>query len=686
MSKKITLGGDRLGGGEKMTTVLDGYGNSTHNLSYAWKSSMTVGTLVPFMTELMTNGDHCTVDLETMIRTQPTMMAMYGTFKLQIDIFKCPIRYYNKVLHNNKKGIGMQMDKVLFPQIKLYSKNPDIDSFKGFNAQQVATNSLMSYLGVRGLGHSTEGEELQRDFNAIPLLAYYDIYANYYANLQEKIGGVCTAKSITEGLEITMVLNSQTGEDLTRVATQVSTQFNEVIATVAYNQPAIAVKFSDNISINDINIYDVLQITMLVDGEQQIQIVNQPLIWYLNNDYLIIDRYQFGRLNLSGGSGLPGNATIVSTQQYPALGINSAVIVVKDDMPTVTVFDIENIDEMREKILEHSQSSSFMINDFAKYPYKSNCERIHNSSGTFINGAQSWKFAGLCVRTYLSDRFNNWLSTEWIDGVNGVNDQSKIDVSSGYLTMDSLNLQQKIYNLLNRVALSGGSYRDWQESVWSRRGIGELEIPEWVGGLSSEIVFDEVVSTADAGSENPLGSLGGRGKQIGSNKNKISIHANEPMFIMGIVSIVPRLDYSQGNKWWSRLQNMNELHKPELDGIGFQDLLTDEFAAVDTELNAQGMPKYNSVGKQLAWTEYTTNENQAYGNFANGEYEDYMILGRMYSYDDNYKLMDATTYIDPTLYSHNFAQTDMKSENFWLQIGVDMKMTRVMSTKQIPQL
>ena len=62
--------------------------------------------------------------------------------------------------------------------------------------------------------------------------------------------------------------------------------------------------------------------------------------------------------------------------------------------------------------------------------------------------------AGLAVKTYLSDRFNNWLNTEWIDGTTGgINAITAVDVSDGKLTMDALILQKKIFNMLNRVTI-----------------------------------------------------------------------------------------------------------------------------------------------------------------------------------------------------------------------------------------
>ena len=34
-------------------------------------------------------------------------------------------------------------------------------------------------------------------------------------------------------------------------------------------------------------------------------------------------------------------------------------------------------------------------------------------------------------------------------------------------SIDTLNLSQKVYNLLNRIAVSGGTYKDWIETVYT---------------------------------------------------------------------------------------------------------------------------------------------------------------------------------------------------------------------------
>ena len=65
--------------------------------------------------------------------------------------------------------------------------------------------------------------------------------------------------------------------------------------------------------------------------------------------------------------------------------------------------------------------------------------------------------AGTCVKTYQSDIFNNWVNTEWIDGPNGINAVTaiKIDPESNSFQLDTLNLAKKVYDMLNRIAVSG---------------------------------------------------------------------------------------------------------------------------------------------------------------------------------------------------------------------------------------
>lgn len=245
--------------------------------------------------------------------------------------------------------------------------------------------------------------------------------------------------------------------------------------------------------------------------------------------------------------------------------------------------------------------------------------------------------------------------------------------------------------MLNRIAISGGSYNDWINAAYDHNRFTNIESPVYHGGLIKELVFQEVVSNsatdvATSGTQ-PLGTLAGKGVMGKKHKGgKIHIKCSEPSVLMGIISLTPRVDYSQGNMWWSHLTTMDDFHKPNLDEIGFQELITEQMAWWSTQLDAPIIRR--SAGKQPAWINYMTNVNKCYGNFAIESNEMFMTLNRRYepNVGADYSILDLTTYIDPSKFNHIFAQTSIDAQNFWTQIAVDITARRKMSAKVMPNL
>ena len=219
----------------------------------------------------------------------------------------------------------------------------------------------------------------------------------------------------------------------------------------------------------------------------------------------------------------------------------------------------------------------------------------------------------------------------------------------------------------------------------------KADTPIYCGGLSKEIIFTEVTSTAED-AENPLGTLAGKGTFSDKHKGGyVVVKVDEPSYIIGIASITPRIDYSQGNDWDVALDNMGQLHVPALDGIGFQDLMSEQMHGITWNEDTQ--TSY-ARGKQPAWINYMSNFNRVYGTFAEPDNQMFMVLNRRYttrivSVDEDtfaVRIADATTYIDPTKYNYAFADTALDAQNFWVQIGVGIEARRKMSAKQIPNL
>ena len=351
-------------------------------------------------------------------------------------------------------------------------------------------------------------------------------------------------------------------------------------------------------------------------------------------------------------------------------------------------FPLTEIDDLREYILSKGREQIRIGKNsdeklkklfIHKILYSPNPEKADTEQN--IPPIAALEMGGLCLKTHQSDLYNNWVNKEWVDGDNGINAVTDVDVSKGKLNLDALNLAQKVYNMLNRIAISGGSYKDWIEAVYTTDYYFRAETPIYEGGMSTTIDFEAVVSnsaSSASGVEEPLGSLAGRGFNQGKNGGKIVIKCNEPCYIIGIASITPNVDYSQGNDWdMMNLKTMDDLHKPQLDGIGYQDLMAGQMHFhARTDL---------AIGKQPAWLNYMTDVNRSYADFAAGETESYMVLNRIYNINKTTGVItNPSTYISPRDYTYIFATNTDTNRDFWVQIGKKIIARRVMSAAQIP--
>lgn len=632
---KVNIGKNTLGDSDKMSLSLREYGRSTHNLSYAWRSTMGVGTLVPFMKIIGLPGDTFNIDLDHKVMTHPTVGPLFGSYKLQLDLFECPIRLYNAMLHNNALKIGLDMSKVKFPKSQIGTTQTGDKYFPTINR-----SALLNYLGLKA--------EKDDYWNIVPLLAYLDIFKNYYANKQEDDFYILAHGSKTiniygwgESIEVTKPSGENRVFIKGLIGYRAETSLEEWGGT-----PKIKIR------------------KKTTDPWIDFQPTTQSNTWKFKKD----ERGQY--IKYLEYTGTPWQLNLEPGNYEVRPEVVATWSTETGNAPVS--YKLEQIDDIREYILAQGKKA-IRLNNATKSEVKLLDDMLGLNTGdkkipSLING-------GLILKTHMSDIFNNWINKEWIEGDNGISALTSIDTSGGSFTIDTFNLAKKVYEMLNRIAISGGTYKDWIETVYTTDYYFRAETPVYQGGASSMIEFQEVVSNS-ATTEEPLGTLAGRGVTTGKKGGKITIKVNEPCYIIGIASITPYVDYSQGNDWDLELETLNDLHKPQMDGIGYQDLLTTHMYA-DANKGA--------IGKQPAWINYMTNYNKTFGNFAAGGDEAFMVLNRIYTKDQgNHNINNATTYINPQMYNYIFAETSIDSSNFWVQIGCGFEARRVMSAKQIP--
>lgn len=679
---KKTLGGDRIRSESKMEVYLPNFGRSSHNVGKIIRTSQACGTIVPYWCQIGMDGTTFYIDITTKVKTLPTTGPVFGSFKHQIDVFVIPIRLYIAALHNNALGVGLNMNKVLLPQFEVYTANTSIYE-EDVNRGQVNPSSLLSYLGIKGFGHSRVNQYLRR-FPAIFNLAYWDIFKNYYANKQEENAYVITGVD-----HIWKKISVGDGVKWIKTWTENKSQAYRIAPTT--EKPAyIMIEFEEKVPPEEVN--EIQFMTNIPDSTQKLNELTK-----LGNSF-VFERTDPEALGIKEPS-KPKQATKVYAYKVKktieiAYNMDVAgenpITMPNNQKIKLTQFPLKNIDDERTSILAAPSSAPYIVNN-AKMPYGAATGTLdlpnYNRTKTYHSSNAWFSQAGLAIKTYLSDRFNNWLNTEWIDGTaGGINAITAVDVTDGKLTMDALILQKKIFNMLNRVAITDGTYQAWREATYGIRSTTLPESPIFCGGMQSEIAFDEIVSNS-ATDEEPLGTLAGRGVATMYKSGRgLKIKCTEPCMIMALGSITPRVDYSQGNKWWTRLQNMDDFHKPTLDAIGFQELIAEEAAAWSTETTENYTHKYQSLGKQPSWIEYTTDVNETYGEFAAGMPLAFMCLNRVYEQGINRTITNASTYIDPTIYNTIFAESRLSSQNFWVQVAFDVTARRVMSAKQIPNL
>lgn len=662
-----SIGKNTLGGGQKMTVDLRTYNRSTHDLSYAWRSSMGVGTLVPCMKILGLPGDTFDIAIDNKILTHPTVGPLFGSYKLQVDIFTVPFRLYIAALHNNALNVGMDMSKVKIPIYTVEQKaTGELEK-----ELKYSTSCIFAYLGNRGQEVKKESGGstglTSQNFNAVPILGYLDIFKNYYANKQEDkfrfIGADPYIMVSSGSLNIGAIQTGKGSQRVTGGTMNVTMQNGPSWNEINYND--VSIKFTQQVGTEE-DYIEYVKIYTIEELKKWFSITTAGttmVLTYTGQGTTSSEDYLYGR---------PSHGEIAN-------------------LTNIVTESLKDLDQLREDILA-AGNNRYELNRTSKLGGSTNFTYInHILSGNNNNYANCTKYnrnsaqCGLLLKTYQSDIFTNWINSDWIDGENGISAVTAISTAGDKFTIDQLNLSKKVYDMLNRIAISGGTYQDWVETVYTSTWNMHTETPVYEGGMSAEIEFQEVVSNS-ATEKEPLGTLAGRGFSSGKKGGRLHIKVTEPCYIMGIVSITPRVDYCQGNDWdITSLETMDDLHKPQLDSIGYQDLMQEQ-------MNAEANRKL-AIGKQPSWINYMTNFNKTYGTFAeeDGENEAFMVLNRYFDTKGNTlgsarEIYNTSSYIDPSQYNYIFAETGTKSMNFWVQLGFAVEARRVISASQIPNL
>ena len=377
MGIQKNIGKNTIVDNNKMSVNLHDYNMSTHDLST--------------MKLLVQKGDVIDIDIESNVLTHPTVGPLFGSFKLEHHIYTIPFRLYNSWLHNNRTKIGLDMSQIKIPQLQINLKNTDNPTADD-EWTQVNPSCLLAYLGIRGYGSLIGVTTKKVEKNAVPLIGYYDIFKNYYANTQEDnfytIGGARKFEIEING---------------------------EVYNTTNINK---TIKNSDVIQFSPAPTDEEKQAFIFV-GSQDLRYRR----WNANN----LGAWDGSQLRIGG---LETTSTYVLDAIYNGLSVG------------LQQWELESIDTLRDNILTSKGNLTFNASGAGSIPLLQQYNERFGTNQTGRLKTTASQF-GLALKTYNSDLYQNWINTDWIEGVNGINEISSVDVSEGSLSMDALNLAQK---------------------------------------------------------------------------------------------------------------------------------------------------------------------------------------------------------------------------------------------------
>lgn len=720
--RTVALGGKgRVGSGAKITTQLKEFERSTFDVGNSIQTTVSAGTIVPVWNDIALPGTTHDIKIYMDMMTGPTIGPAFVSFKCQADAYSIPIRLYQAQLHNNKNGIGNKMETVKLPQIRVHAPNPKPEDYTNelldLDNYQINPSHVLSYTNdFRGVGVK-EGNTVivTRDINAIPYLGYYDICKTFYCNKQEGVGYIIHSEPITADAEI--ILANYFGNTVTPPTT-VEPEQNAPIETGEMDTPPTLADSSFVAYITDAS-------TMNIDisGTLGAFDPNRIGLWMckysptLDEDEAIWESVRFrdlfesitqkDKFNTGTVWTTNGSKPLKKFTDYKYWTIGKVWFDTGEEdevTPRLKEFPLSDIDDMRIDILSKIKETAPYTIEFndvdSDIPdtsvYKLPLSYTKKSDGSINSTSTRQDQDGLCVGTYQSDIFNNWLDAEEIglaDTVSAIKVETITpETGAPYqgIYVNEISLKTKVWEMMNAITTSGGGLLDYYDAVYDHEVWMGVYSPVYCGGISKELVFQQIISNAQSGDE-PLGTLAGRGVlKDGANGGTLTIKTDEPSFIMIVFKLTPRLSYSQGNAWWNNLKTMRDLHNPYMDRIGFQNLITDKMAWWDTQITGSfeaPIPVFKSAGKQTAWLDYQTSYNRVKGNFAKRFSQQYMVNPRNYTPDlsgTTPKIKDLTTYIDPTNTNYIFADVSLSAQNFWLEVDIDAKARRKMSSKTQP--
>lgn len=605
---------------------------SNFDISSVTRMSAKPGVLYPVFIQDMLPGETINLNIQSLIKTYPTLAPLMGTFKVQFDIFRCPLRYYVPRMDGQDQDAittGKKLPQIYMPYIPFAydEENEEYNAIYGpydmIRPGTIFDYFLNSCYMSLPISQVDAGHDKVFHFPAHYYKAYWDIFRSYYINQQEP-GHYYTVEKLQD-----VEISSQTG-------------------------------ISTNSRVSD---------------------------FFMEHDFRTISNVSdIGYIDID-----PESSTSYSPDFVPSIFSKTVGITGKGFKNVATDF-----------------IGAYAITDAETIPTYLQEGDIVLPGLSFVKGSQyffthQYKYAfprGLACRTYRNDYITAVLNSDKCSSA-----KQYVNVQNNKVSITEITFANKLQNYLELSVAAGSRYKEWVRSQFGVSPHDDLMMPELLGSISTWLNFEDVIQTSDEVNQ-PLGTLAGKGSGLLSNGKTFDIYAEEHAICMVMMSIIPQVDYYQGMPKCMLKETFDDIFKPALDNIGYQDLFEFEVSALndrnswlmetsDSIGSSEAIPTYRknytgdqykadrvtSLGKQPAWLEYKTGLNHVHGDFVDS-LRYWTNAREMFSPQEWHRGTESaqnptkqkdsvkhySSYIDPSQWNNAFADSSLDSENFLVQI------------------
>ena len=271
--------------------------------------------------------------------------------------------------------------------------------------------------------------------------------------------------------------------------------------------------------------------------------------------------------------------------------------------------------------------------------------------GISSTGRMTFEYEGreYTAQAQTADDNDTIVSAKFTENVPGSVARSLVDIVTSGISINDFRNVNAFQRWKETNLRRGMKYKDQIKSHYDVDiSYAELDMPEFIGGVSIPVTPNTVTATAETGNVS-IGDYRGQLYGTGSSKHSVSQYFDEHGFVIGILSVVPVPVYSQLLPKFFLKSNPLDYFFPEFGHIGFQPISNNEV----NMLAVQNKKDPGTFGYQRPWYDYLGSVDESHGQFRTTLSD--FVLSRVFDGVPN--LGQDFTIIKPDDLNHVFTET-----------------------------